>query len=832
MNKFKGSLRVKILAWILFIISSTMAVLSFIVVETDIENDSYSASSAIEIATKKFPNINERYSEYSWSMLGNAEDNTQQMYETGFRYGIIKGDSIDDNVDFNNKGSYIDTNFFMDDTGYNIDKNDLYLYKIVCTKVAGITRQTQINYIGPYSSYNGSNNTETTVGGATETWEGLYADAVCYDLVGGIFYYRAEDYYYPVQNVVFYFNNYGYHYLYDFEKGQYKLLSTTYNLDMGDSYDSNLDVEAIEYALSCEENDGYISFDMLYSYNFTCEMWDTITMDSVRPIQGYELTQIYSTAIPESHFIKDLNYYLDENYTLMVKQSQDSITETYWVFSIIPSDVTPKFNSNDYERAMWFVSLFYELRIIGIVMLVVSAIICILSVIYLICDAGYRKGSDTIHLVKFPDKIPFDLWSIVALIVFSILLVCVSESFFNFIDSALSYTRSSNSYPIEMLIISLFGIIVISAFSLWYILGFAVRIKNGKWWHNTICYKLRNLIKNLIINFFQNISLLWKFIAIISALAIIKLVILIGLGRGVLSAFGCIEKIIVYIIVIYLIIQFNELLKASQKLAEGNLSYKVDTSKMLFEFEEHGNNLNKISEGMTKAVEERMKSERFKTELITNVSHDIKTPLTSIINYVDLLEKEELNNDKATEYLEVLDRQSSKLKKLIEDLVEASKASSGNLPVNLEKLDVGVFLTQTVGEFEEKLSIAGIELIIKKPEEPVFIMADGRHLWRIVDNLMNNICKYAQPQSRVYVNLEADANVHITFRNISKYQLNVTGDELMERFVRGDKSRNTEGHGLGLSIAQSLVTLINGKMEIVVDGDLFKVVIEFDKIDN
>jgi signal transduction histidine kinase len=252
---------------------------------------------------------------------------------------------------------------------------------------------------------------------------------------------------------------------------------------------------------------------------------------------------------------------------------------------------------------------------------------------------------------------------------------------------------------------------------------------------------------------------------------------------------------------------------------------------MLFEFEEHGNNLNKISEGMTKAVEERMKSERFKTELITNVSHDIKTPLTSIINYVDLLEKEELNNDKATEYLEVLDRQSSKLKKLIEDLVEASKASSGNLPVNLEKLDVGVFLTQTVGEFEEKLSIAGIELIIKKPEEPVFIMADGRHLWRIVDNLMNNICKYAQPQSRVYVNLEADANVRITFRNISKYQLNVTGDELMERFVRGDKSRNTEGHGLGLSIAQSLVTLISGKMEIVVDGDLFKVVIEFDKVE-
>ena len=157
---------------------------------------------------------------------------------------------------------------------------------------------------------------------------------------------------------------------------------------------------------------------------------------------------------------------------------------------------------------------------------------------------------------------------------------------------------------------------------------------------------------------------------------------------------------------------------------------------------------------MTKAVDERMKSERLKTELITNVSHDIKTPLTSIINYVDLLSKEELHNDKAAEYLEVLDRQSSKLKKLIEDLVEASKASSGSLTVDSQQLEAGVFVTQTVGEFEEKAAAAGLDLIISKPDEPVYIMADGRHVWRVIDNLMNNICKYAQPGSRVYVNLE------------------------------------------------------------------------------
>ena len=223
-----------------------------------------------------------------------------------------------------------------------------------------------------------------------------------------------------------------------------------------------------------------------------------------------------------------------------------------------------------------------------------------------------------------------------------------------------------------------------------------------------------------------------------------------------------------------------------------------------------------------------MKSERFKTELITNVSHDIKTPLTSIINYVDLLEKEELNNEQAVEYLEVLERQSGRLKKLIEDLMEASKASTGNLAVNLEKLEAGVSMVQTVGEFEEKTQASGLELMITKPENPVYIMADSRHFWRVIDNLMNNICKYAQPGTRVYINLEqVDQTAVMTFRNTSKYPLNITSEELMERFVRGDSSRNTEGSGLGLSIAQSLMELMDGKFELYVDGDLFKVELKF-----
>ena len=279
-------------------------------------------------------------------------------------------------------------------------------------------------------------------------------------------------------------------------------------------------------------------------------------------------------------------------------------------------------------------------------------------------------------------------------------------------------------------------------------------------------------------------------------------------------------------------LQFHKLQEGSRRIAEGDLQHKIDTTKMFWEFKKHADNLNRISDGMSHAVDERMKSERFKTELITNVSHDIKTPLTSIINYVDLLEKTDVQDETAKEYLEVLERQSARLKKLIEDLIEASKASTGNLSVNMEELEANVFVTQILGEFEEKIANAGLELIINKPEEEIPVQADGRHLWRVVDNLMNNICKYAQPDSRVYINLEQTPDkTMLTFKNMSKYPLNITSEELMERFVRGDSSRNTEGNGLGLSIAKSLMELMNGKLSLYVDGDLFKVVLEFPKVD-
>lgn len=298
-------------------------------------------------------------------------------------------------------------------------------------------------------------------------------------------------------------------------------------------------------------------------------------------------------------------------------------------------------------------------------------------------------------------------------------------------------------------------------------------------------------------------------------------------GGGIALVFYFIRMGLI-VIVGYLLYQMYILQKGSERIASGDTSEPIDTSRMIWEFKKHGENINRVGEGITRAVEERMKSERFKTELITNVSHDIKTPLTSIINYVDLIKKEQIQDEHLTEYVEVLERQSARLKKLLEDLMEASKASTGNLTVNLEKCDADVLLTQVIGEFEDKLNACGLQPVIHKPEPPVYVLVDGRHTWRVFDNLLNNVCKYAQPGTRVYIDMkQEDDETIITFKNISKSELNISSEQLMERFVRGDSSRNTEGSGLGLSIAQSLVDLMHGTMKLEIDGDLFKVILRF-----
>ena len=272
---------------------------------------------------------------------------------------------------------------------------------------------------------------------------------------------------------------------------------------------------------------------------------------------------------------------------------------------------------------------------------------------------------------------------------------------------------------------------------------------------------------------------------------------------------------------------FGTLLEAAKRMRSGDLDVKVDEKWMLGAFQDFAAELNGLNEVVQVAAQKQMKSERMRTELITNVSHDIKTPLTSIINYVDLLQKPH-TEEEGKSYLEVLSRQSGRMKKLIDDLIELSKASTGNIPVELTKVDAVEAVNQALGEFTDKLTAAELTPVFRQPEEPLFVHADGRLAWRAMSNLLSNAVKYAQPGTRFYIDMVAlDGKVCISFKNISRAALNVSAEELMERFVRGEASRNQEGSGLGLNIAKSMMELQHGDLDLLVDGDLFKATLVF-----
>lgn len=371
-------------------------------------------------------------------------------------------------------------------------------------------------------------------------------------------------------------------------------------------------------------------------------------------------------------------------------------------------------------------------------------------------------------------------------------------------------------------------------------MSIAARRRADCLWTNSFVKKLWKVLRklgSLLLSSVQKLPLIWKTVLVLFLLCLVEMLGLFWVKQSfvvvrksfrIICSLWLLEKVLLVPVICYITLQLKQLKKAGHELAEGNLEYQVDTKRLFGDLKEHGDDLNRISEGVNKAVSERMKSEHFKTELITNVSHDIKTPLTSIINYSDLLNKEDCENEKIKEYADVLYRQSTRLKKLIEDLVEASKASTGSIEVSLEMCEVGVLLEQALGEFEQRMYEKNMDVITKLPQKPVKILADGKHLWRVFDNLLNNICKYGQSGTRVYLTVEEVQNrAVITFKNISEYPLDISAEELMERFVRGDKSRHTEGNGLGLNIAKSLTELQNGTMELAIDGDLFKVILSF-----
>lgn len=517
-----------------------------------------------------------------------------------------------------------------------------------------------------------------------------------------------------------------------------------------------------------------------------------------------------------------------DSLTTTVEPNQSAYVEAVPARYSMVGYVLETVGENDEVAGMTqLLSYCYAYRNLMLGAMIAFALLALCCFAFLMAAAGHRSGIDEIQ-PGFTERLPFDVFTAAVAFIGVILMQLLIE----FSTAGVNILK-----VIAFVMVFEAG----AALCIWWSLSFARRLKLGNVLKSCIsirlllwCWRTFKKLLAFVGDALRGMTLIPKATLIIFAILFVEFLWMVGFGSGggfmIFSWF--IERAVLVLLTAYVLLCMKKLLKAGEELSQGNLDYRVDTAKMRGPLKEHGEQLNRIGEGMNKAVNERMRSEHFRTELITNVSHDIKTPLTSIINYVDLLEKEEIDNEKAREYLEVLSRQSARLKKLIDDLIEASKASTGNLNVSLERCELGVLIDQCAGEYAEKLKAAGLELVVTKPEEPVTIMADGRHMWRVFDNLLNNVCKYAMAGTRVYINLDKEAGrATVTFRNISAQQLNISGEELMERFVRGDSSRNTEGSGLGLSIARSLVQLQKGELELTVDGDLFKVTLKFKTLD-
>lgn len=459
----------------------------------------------------------------------------------------------------------------------------------------------------------------------------------------------------------------------------------------------------------------------------------------------------------------------------------------------------------------------------AITLSIISFIVLIITLIYLVYVAGRKTKYGDINLL-FVDRIYLDFHAVIVLILAIISVLFTVEAyeyiFYNKDDAIITIIVIGMVLCVDILI------------GLNFILSITRVLKSGQFISRTLLYRIYNGLKSFCINCFNGkIFKPWILIMLLGYALINSIMFFILLN---MYSFGS-------LVVIFIIIAFNgfiiyfvakalqslkEIMIATGEIAEGNLDYELDLTKNSIVFIKFAEKIHSIRGGMKKAVGEAVKGEHLKTALITNVSHDLKTPLTSIITYVDLLKNENLNNEKVNGYISILEEKSNRLKHLIEDLIEASKASSGNIDVQKERVDLNELIHQAIGEYQEKFNKAELDVHFKSIEDTL-ILADGKYMWRIVENLFSNFVKYSLSKTRIYISVEEKNHYGIlTIKNISAFPLNISSEELTERFVRGDESRTTEGSGLGLSIAESLTKIQAGKFNIEIDGDLFKVIVE------
>ena len=437
---------------------------------------------------------------------------------------------------------------------------------------------------------------------------------------------------------------------------------------------------------------------------------------------------------------------------------------------------------------------------------------CVLLCIFLFRTAGRRPDREGIVLSRF-DRIPLDL--LLLLEIWAVILLLAGG---DPMSVALNANGPSTDVVVGLALVSCgIGLCLLSS-----LLTLIVRARAHTLWSNTLVWRLIRVLGLAV----QSLVRSWPLTGRTIAFFLLYLLgtFLTGLTLVLIPVY---QGLVLWLLCRWTI-QWSRVRQGAEQILGGDPSFKIDTKGLYHDLAEHARQLNDLGDTISQAVDQRIRSERFRAELITNVSHDLKTPLTSIINYVDLLKKEPIDNPQIQSYIEVLTRKSLRLKKLTEDLVEASKASTGTLSVHLERLSMVQLVQQALGEFEEKFAQSGLTPVTLYPKEEVWILADGHHLWRVIDNLLSNCNKYALKGTRVYVEIaRQEEKAVFSVKNISRQQLNIPPEQLMERFVRGDSSRTTDGSGLGLSIARSLTELQQGQFDLSIDGDLFKATVTF-----
>ena len=479
-----------------------------------------------------------------------------------------------------------------------------------------------------------------------------------------------------------------------------------------------------------------------------------------------------------------------------------------------PITVSATLLEKDYQAPSYsylFCSWLLEHTGLTVFLTVLFAVLTLFCFCFLMASCGHWQGRDGIHLTWL-DKIPADVWLLVLLCLF-------------YMGWDVFYYEWGR----------IFFCAALTPLLLLFLCVFSAQCKAGTVLRGTLIARLIRLVWRImkatgrgLYRIAKSLPLMWKTALVTLALVFIEFILFIQDYYGTRAAPFLLLKLLELLAILYIALSLRTLQKGGEAMADGDFSQNIDTRLLIGDFKRYGQRMNDLRSGMEQAVQEQTRAERMKTELITNVSHDIKTPLTSIVNYVDLLQKEDVQSETAREYIAVLDRQSRRLKKLTEDLVEASKASSGALPVDLQPTDVSVLFDQIVGEYQDRLADCRLTLVARPPEQAVSVYADSKLLSRVMDNLVSNICKYALEDTRVYAVAACDEeHVTISFKNVSRAELNISPDELMERFVRGDASRHSEGSGLGLSIARSLVQLQGGTFALSIDADLFRADIVF-----